>query len=92
MLASVKSLPTEKKTLNYIILLKSGATIAVTAENYDTHTDEDGNMHVYIFRKRQKPILEVEADSVKMVISKDDVDVEAAIQAIKKRPRKPKKA
>lgn len=78
----------EKRLNNYIILLKNGKTIDVTAEIYDVVTDDDGNGLFYRFYKTKQPVLEIECVKIEMVADKSAVDVEAAIAAILYKPRK----
>ena len=82
----------EKKVNDYVVLLKNGKTVDISSEIYDIVTDDDGIPFLYRFYKAKHAVLEIEARIVEMVADKSAVNVEAAIQAIRYRPRKKKQA
>ena len=78
-------LPKKAVSLNtYVVLLKNGKTLEVTADLFDNLFAGDDYMPVlYRFYRNKRIILEIEANDVRMIADKNDVGVEQAIAALK---------
>jgi len=78
-------LPKKAASLNtYVVLLKNGKTLEVTADLFDNLFAGDDYMPVlYRFYRNKRIILEIEAGDVRMIADKNDVGVEQAIAALK---------
>jgi len=78
-------LPKKAASLNtYVVLLKNGKTLEVTADLFDNLFAGDDYMPVlYRFYRNKRIILEIEANDVRMIADKNDVGVEQAIAALK---------
>lgn len=83
---AVTALP--KKATNalntYVVLLKNGKTLEVTAEIFDNlFAGEDYIPVLYRFYRSKRVIFEIEAGDVRMIADKNEVDVDQAIAALK---------
>lgn len=81
----VRTLPKADKNIStYIILLKNGKTLQIVAELFDNLFAGDDYVPVlYRFYRNKRIIFEVEANDVRMIADKHEVDVEQAISALK---------
>lgn len=89
----MKTLPLpkiEKKINDYVILLKNGKTIGVSAESYDIIADDEGTPYLYRFYRARVTTLELEARNIEAIAEANSVDVSAVISAIRHKPRKRK--
>lgn len=79
----------EKKISEYLLLLKNSKTFEVRAETYEIIHDEEGNALIYRFLRMRKPVLEIEAIKIDLIVDKTAVDVDSAVSAVlfKKRNR-----
>lgn len=86
----IVDLPKDKKIVDYCILLKNGKTVEVKAETYEVISDLDGNSLTYRFFRMRRPVLEIEAIQVELIMDASAVDIERAVSAstFKKRNRK----
>jgi len=80
----------EKKVNDYVILLKNGKTINVSAENYDIIADDEGTAYLYRFYRGKIVALELEARNIEAIAESNSVDVSAVITAIRHKPRRRK--
>jgi hypothetical protein len=68
----------------YVVLLKNGKTLEVTAEIFDNlFAGEDYIPVLYRFYRSKRVIFEIEAGDVRMIADKNEVDVDQAITALK---------
>ena len=81
----IKPLPKTQSNLStYVVLLKNGKSLQVVAETFDNlFAGEDYMPVLYRFYRNKRIIFEVEANDVRMIADKNDVDVEQAITALK---------
>lgn len=80
----VAELPKPTKLTEYVVLLKNGKTLEVTAEVFDTlFAGEDYIPVLYRFYRSKRIILELEASDIKMIADKNDVNIEQIINAVK---------
>lgn len=81
---NVSEMPKHTKLNDYIVLLKNGKTLEVTAEVFDTlFSGEDYVPVLYRFYRSKRIILELEASDIKMIADKNEVDIEQIITAVK---------
>ena len=82
----------EKKISDYLVLLKNGKTFDVKAETYEIIHDEEGNALIYRFSRMRRPVLEIEAVKIDLIVDRIAVDVNSAVTAVlfKKRNRRSK--
>ena len=77
-------MPKQTKLNTYVVLLKNGKTLEITAELFDTlFAGEDYTPVLYRFYRSKRIILELEASDIKMIADKNDVDVEQIVTAVK---------
>ena len=77
----IVEIPKDKKIVDYCILLKNGKVIDVKAETYEIIADLDGNSLTYRFFRMRRPVLELEAIQIDLIMDASAVDVTAAISA-----------
>lgn len=89
----VHKLPKTNNPLNtYVVLLKNGKTLQIVAELFDNlFAGEDYMPVLYRFYRNKRIIFEIEANDVRMIADKNEVDVEQAITALKYKHYKRKK-
>lgn len=89
----VHKIPKVSNPLNtYVVLLKNGKTLQVVAELFDNlFAGEDYMPVLYRFYRNKRIIFEIEANDVRMIADKNEVDVEQAINALKYKHYKRKK-
>ncbi len=81
---NVSEMPKHTKLNDYIVLLKNGKTLEITAEVFDTlFAGEDYVPVLYRFYRSKRIILELEASDIKMIADKNEVDIEQIIAAVK---------
>lgn len=81
---NVSELPKHNKLNDYIVLLKNGKTLEITAEVFDTlFAGEDYMPVLYRFYRSKRIILELEASDIKMIADKNEVDIGQIIAAVK---------
>jgi hypothetical protein len=81
---NVAELPKQTKLTEYVVLLKNGKTLEITAEVFDTLlAGEDYVPVLYRFYRSKKIILELEASDIKMIADKNEVNIEQLIAAVK---------
>lgn len=89
---SVSPLPKKNSLNTYIVLLKNGKTLQIVAEVFDNlFAGEDYMPVLYRFYRNKRIIFEIEANDVRMIADKNEVDVEQAITALKYKHYKRKK-
>lgn len=88
----VTPLPKKTSLNTYIVLLKNGKTLQIVAELFDNlFAGEDYMPVLYRFYRNKRIIFEIEANDVRMIADKNEVDVEQAIAAMKYKHYKRKK-
>lgn len=88
----VTPLPKKTSLNTYVVLLKNGKTLQIVAEVFDNlFAGEDYMPVLYRFYRNKRIIFEIEANDVRMIADKNEVDVEQAIAALKYKHYKRKK-
>jgi hypothetical protein len=72
-------------TAPYLVLLHNKEKIIIHADTVSSIGDEENNLIQYIFYKKNRPVVILEASDVKAIMSQDSVDVEQACLAVTKR-------
>jgi hypothetical protein len=86
-------LPKQTKLNNYVVLLRNGKTLEITAELFDTlFAGEDYTPVLYRFYRAKRIILELDADDIKMIADKNDVEIDQVITAVKYKHYRRKKS
>lgn len=88
----IHKLPKKTELNTYVVLLKNGKTLQIVAEVFDNlFAGEDYMPVLYRFYRNKRTIFEIEANDVRMIADKNEVDVEQAINALKYKHYKRKK-